>query len=141
MRKTMLFTIALIVAASILRGDWDDDGARGFIPFWVNSGDFYTLLVLVNGDEDTPDVIRIRLCDHNGNYCSDTTVDRIGPDELLVFSTQEATPTWIPTKADYGYILFRADEGSGFIQAWALIYNRHSGVAMAVPSYNQGRGF
>ena len=142
MRKIALCTFALLFMSAVLPADWDDTCGRGLIPFWVNAGDFYTLLVFVNADECTGDTIHIRFCNHNGHFCSDTTADMFGlrHREMLVFSTTPKVPTWIPTTASYGYAKFRTVYG-GYIHAWALICNELSGATMVVPTYDQDTGF
>ncbi len=142
MRKIAICAFAMLFISAVLPADWDDAAGRGLIPFWVNAGGFYTMLVFVSGHEDTPDVIEIRFCDDNGRYCSDTTADMfsIRSREMLVFSTRQKTPHWIPTTADYGYVMFRTWDG-GYIHAWALICNELSGAAMVVPAYDQDSGF
>jgi len=104
---TRLFVInlAIIILSGASLADWDDAAGRGLIPFWTNAGDFNTLLVFVNGHEETSDVIHIRFCDHNGRFCSDTTGDMYGirQREMLTFSTTRKSvnprepPLWIPT--------------------------------------------
>ena len=142
MRKIALCTLVLLLMSATLFADWYNCAGRGLLPFWINAGDFYTLLVFVNGDEDTNDVIHIRFCDDNGNWCSDPTADMysIRSRGMLVFSTRQKTPCWIPTTADYGYVMFRTWDG-GYIHAWALICNEVSGAAMVVPAYDQDSGF
>ncbi len=142
MRKIALCTLTLLFMSAVLFARWDDAYGRGLIPFWINAGDFYTLLVFVNGHEETSDTIHVRFCNHNGHFCSDTTGDMYGfrSREMLVFSTTPKVPTWIPTTASYGYVKFRPVDG-GFIQAWALIINDLSGAAMVVPAYSQDYGF
>ena len=141
MRRIGLFTFALLSLAAALFATWDDAAGRGLIPFWINYGDYYTLLAFVNGDEDTPDVIYIRFCDVHGNWCSDPTAAwSIRQREMLRFSTTQKVPYWIPTTASYGYVKLRAQNG-GYVHAWALIYNEISGTAMVVPAYDQDNGF
>ena len=143
-----LFTFALLSLAAALFARWDDAYGRGLIPFWINYADYYTLLVFVNGHEETSDIIQIRFCDEHGNWSSDPTADTwtIRQREMLTFSTTRRSinpreqPYWIPTTASYGYVKFRALYG-GDIHAWALIYNEISGAAMVVPAYDQDKGF
>ncbi|MBN1591741.1 MAG: hypothetical protein JW941_00670 [Candidatus Coatesbacteria bacterium] len=141
----------IIVALSLLSitsfADWDSAGTRGLFPFWMNAGGFYTLLIFVNGHWGTGDVISVRFCDSHGNWCSDTTADMfaIRCGEMLVFTTDEDSSLagdlyWIPTTAEYGYVLFRPDEG-GTNHAYALIYNELTGAGMAIPAYFQDDGF
>ena len=142
MGRIGLFTFALLSLAAASFADWDDAYGRGLIPFWVNYADYYTLLVFVNGHEETSDVIYIRFCDEHGNWCSDTTADAwsIRIKEMRRFSTTQKVPIWIPTTASYGYVKFRTDYG-GYIHAWALIMNEISGAAMVVPAYDPDNGF
>ena len=145
MRRIGLFTFALLSLAAALSADWNDAPGRGLIPFWINYGDYYTLLVFVNGDDATADVIRIRFCDEHGNWCSDPTSDMffIRQREMLPFSTTPKMPdsiTWIPTTASYGYVMFRTYYGA-HIHAWAVVMNEISGTAMVVPAYDQDKGF
>ena len=60
--------------------------------------------------------------------------------EMLMFSTTPPVPHWIPTSADFGYILFRVVDG-GFIHASCVIYNQVTGSGYIVPVYHQDRGF
>ena len=60
MRKITLCTFVLLLTSSALAAFWDDCPGRGLFPLWINTGDFYTLLVFINGYESTGDVIHIR---------------------------------------------------------------------------------
>jgi len=140
--RLFVITLALVVLSGASIADWYDASGRGLIPFWMHAGGFYTLLVFINEHDDTTDVIHIRFCDDNGNYCSDPTGDMwaVRHGEMRTFSTTPMVPEWIPTTASYGYVEFRTVVG-GHIHAWALIMNEVSGAAMVVPAYNQDWGF
>ncbi|MBN2207680.1 MAG: hypothetical protein JW759_00050 [Candidatus Coatesbacteria bacterium] len=142
MRTIGLFTFALLSLAAASFATWDDAAGRGLIPFWINYADYYTLLVFVNGWEESADVIYIRFYDVHGNWCSDPTGNlfSIRTREMLRFSTTQKAPYWIPTTGSYGYVKFRAQDG-GHIHAWALICNGISGTGMVVPAYDQDYGF
>ena len=148
MRRISLCTLTLLFMSAVLFARWDDCAFRGLFPFWVNAGDFYTLLVFINGDEASGDIIHIRFCDENGHWCSDTTADMFGirDREMLAFTTKPKSyeprlPQWIPTTASYGYVKFRAADAWEDIHAWALIISDLSGAAMVVPAYDQDNGF
>lgn len=142
MKRLLVLLIGLFLLAGCARAQWDDAKTRGLFPFWQNGGDWYTLLIFVNGSEETSDVLYIRLCDTHGPGCSDTTSDMysIRYREQLVFSTTPAIPIWIPNTASTGYVLFRAENG-GLIHPYCVIYNRYTGAGYVVPAYHQDHGF
>ena len=144
MRTILAIAVALmLVSCCALALDWDDCVGRGLIPYWINAGGFQTMLVFINEHDGTSDVIHIRFCDHNGNFCSDTTADMysIRSREMLIFSTTPAVPRWIPTTAHYGYVQFRTEEG-GLTHAYCVIYNQLTGSSgFVVPACHQYRGF
>jgi len=147
MRKVLLCIFALLLIHTTLFANWHDARSRGLIPFWINAGHFYTLLVFVSGNEQTPDTIHVRFCDDNGYFCSDTTGDMfaIRSRDMLAVTTKRKSgnprlPVWMPTTASYGYAKFRARDGLP-IHACALIINELSGATMVVPAYNQDTGF
>lgn len=146
---TRLFVIAL--ALLILTGaslaDWDDAAGRGLIPFWINTPTHYTVLVFINGSEEYHDVLHLRFCNTEGDFCSDTTSDMfsIRDDEMLMFSTRENPPplfncTHIHVTAPHGYAMFRPLSG-GFIHAFAFIVNEITGQLVTVPVHYQDSGF
>ena len=142
MKKLFVLTVGLLLVGSLAFAQWDDANSRGLFPFWQTGGSWYTLLVFVNGSEETTDVLYLRFCDTHGNWCSDTTSDMhsIRYREQLVFSTTPTIPTWIPTTAPTGYAMFRV-EGGGFIHPYSVIYNDTTGAGYVVPAYNQDTGF
>jgi hypothetical protein len=120
---------------------WDDANGRGLIPYWQTGGNWYTLVTLVNGSEETGDVIYIRFLDvHDGGSVTMGNVYSIRQREMLIFSTTPQVPTWIPVSGRYGYIEFRA-EGGGFIHAYCVIYNQVTGNGYVVPAHHQDAGF
>ena len=139
-------TTGYVVPASKLCGSskgkgWDDAGQRGLFPFWQSGGDWYTLLVFVNGSEETDDVLYVRLLDQHGSPCSDTeTVYGIRNEEMLTFSTWPQVPVWIPVTASHGYIKWRAESG-GCICPYCAIYNVVTETGFTVPAYDQDHGF
>ena len=142
MKKLFVLTVGLLLLGSMAFADWGDAVGRGIFPYWQTGGDWYTLLSFVNGSEETNDVIHIRFFDVHGNPCSDTTADMysIRAGEMQLYSTTPPVPHWIPTSADFGYILFRTTDG-GFIHAYCVIYNQVTGSGYVVPSFGQDSGF
>ena len=146
MRLTTI-VIALSVALISLECEatWEDAKTRGIFPYWQHGGEWYTLLVFVNGSEETSDVLHLRFRDVHGSGLgsgpSDThTVYCIAPGEMLTFSTTPEVPTWIAVTAGSGYISFRAEYG-GFIHPYCVVYNRVTQTGYTVPAYNQDHGF
>ncbi|MBN1593912.1 MAG: hypothetical protein JW941_11780 [Candidatus Coatesbacteria bacterium] len=110
-----ILTLMLAMAGGIGFADWDSAKGHGLIPYWENGDDWYTLLIFVNGSEETGDIVSIRIFDILGN--SECSMFSIRQREQLIFSTTPSVPTWMPTTASYGYVKFRVDEG-GFIHAY-----------------------
>ena len=142
MKKLLALAVGILLLGSCALANWDDANGRGLIPYWLTGGNWYTLLTLVNGSEETSDVIYIRFTEMHGSSMGDTTgnVYSIRQREMLVFSTTAAVPTWIPTSGGYGYIEFRV-QGGGFIHAYCVIYNQVNGTGYVVPAYHQDEGF
>ena len=143
MRKIIALSVALVlVGGCALAVDWDDAKGRGMFPYWQTGSGWYTLVVFVNGSEETGDVIHLRFQGAHGSWGSDTIGDMysIRAGEMLIFSTSANVPTWIPVTAGYGYALFRVDN-SGFIQAYCVIYNGATGTGYVVPPVHQDHGF
>ena len=142
MKTIAAFAVLFLVLGGCALADWDDAKGRGLFPFWQTGGDWYTLLTFVNTSEETDDVIHIRFQDVHGTSCSDWpgTMCSIRQTEMLLFSTTQSVPIWIPTASDFGYILFRTEEG-GCIQTFCVIYNEATGSGYTVPAYHQDRGF
>ena len=142
MKTIVAFAVAFLVVGGCALADWDDAKGRGLIPYWQTGGDWYTLLSVVNGSEETNDVIHIRFEVIHGSACSDTTADMysIRAGEMLLFSTTPPVPHWIPTASDCGYIMFRT-VGGGFIHVYCVIYNQVTGSGYVVPAQHQDRGF
>ena len=142
MKKLFVLTVGLLLLGSMAFADWDDANGRGLCPYWQSGGDWYTLMTFVNGSEETPDTIHVRFCTEDGHWCSDTTGDMysIGPKDMLMFSTVPSIPTWIPTTAGFGYIMFRTVDG-GFVHPYTVIYNDITGAGYVVPWFHQDSGF
>ena len=141
MKKLLVLTVGISLLGSCALATWDDANGRGLIPYWQTGGNWYTLLTLVNGSEETGDVIYIRFLPVHGSACSDTSLNySIRQGEMLIFSTTAQVPTWIPVTAGYGYIVFRV-QGGGFIQAFCVIYNQVNGSGYIVPAHHQDAGF
>lgn len=141
MRGALLLFLALSLVASCALAQWDDAKSRGLFPFWQTGGDWFTVLVFVNGSEETSDVIYVRFVTTH-SWSSDTTTDRYGIRyrEQLVFSTSPSVPLWIPTTASTGYIVSRVKDG-GMIHPYCVVYNGLTGAGFAVPAYHQDHGF
>ena len=142
MRRLLALTFVLTVVSCCALAQWDDAKSRGLIPFWQTGGNWYTLLVFVNGSEETTDILYLRFCDAHSGGCSDTTSDMhsIRYREQLVFSTTPSIPLWIPTTANTGYIMYRVANGTP-ISAYCVIYNDVTGSGYVVPAYRQDHGF
>ena len=143
MKKLFALAVGLLLLGTVAFAvDWDDTAGRGMFPYWQTGSGWYTLLIFVNGSEETGDVIHIRFCDVHGNWCSDTIGDMysIRHREQLMFSTSASVPTWIPVTAGYGYVLFRTDTG-GYIQGYCVIYNGMTGTGYVVSTCDQNAGF
>jgi len=143
MRRIIALGMALVLVGGwAMAVDWDDTKGRGMFPYWQTGGGWYTILVFVNGSEETSDVIHIRFIDIYGCPCTDTTTDMysIRAGEMLIFSTTPNVPTFIPVTAGFGYVLFRTDNG-GFIQAFCAIYNGMTGSGYVVQAVHQDHGF
>ena len=145
--KLCVLTLAIVTLSGASLADWDDACGRGLIPFWINTPTHYTMIVFVNGSEDDSDVLHLRFCDTEGDFCSDTTGDMfsIRRSEMLMFSTRENPPslfncTHIPVTAPHGYAMFRTVDG-GFIHVFAFIVNEITGRLATVPVYDQETGF
>jgi len=142
MKRALLLTAGLMLVCGVAFGAWDDAPYRCAFPYFQTGGNWYTLLILVNGLEKMDDVLYVRFCDAHGNFCSDTTNDTysIRANEQLIFSTVGGIGTWIPTTSGYGYVKFRS-EGDSFgqdnILAYAVIYNRVTGAGFVIPSLIQ----
>lgn len=143
MKKIIALGVALVlVGGCALAGYWGDATGRGMFPYYQTGAGWYTIVVFVNGSEETGDVIHIRFYPAHGSPCSNTTGDMfaIRAGEMLIFSTSPSVPIWIPVTATYGYTLFRVDNG-GFIQAYCVIYNGMTGNGYVVPAVPQDHGF
>ncbi|HUT02333.1 MAG TPA: hypothetical protein VM163_00380 [bacterium] len=141
MRKIMVLGVALmLVGGWALAVDWGDATGRGMFPYWQTGGGWYTILVFVNGSEETSDVIHIRFRDLHGSPFGRSDMFSIRAGEMLMFSTSRDFPIWIPVSAGYGHVLFRVDNG-GFIQAYCVVYNGTTGRGFTVPAVPQDHGF
>ena len=141
MKKLLALAVGILLSGSCALASWDDANGRGLIPLWETGGDWYTVLTLVNGSEETSDVIYVRFYQPQSESCIDLgNTYSIRQGEMLIFSTTPSVPTWIPVSGRYGYTEFRA-EGGGFIQAFCVIYNQVSRTGYVVPVYHQDAGF
>ena len=142
MKTIVAFAVLFLVVGGCALAGWDDCNGRGLFPFWQTGGDWYTLLTAINTSEETNDVIRIRFRDVHGSPCSDFPDGpySIRHGEMLMFSTTPSVPFWIPTSADFGFILFRTVDG-GCIQTFCVVYNEATGSGYTVPALHQDRGF
>ena len=143
MKTILTLTIVLmLVSCCALPVGWYDCKGKGLFPYWQTGGDWYTVLSFVNGSEETGDVLHIRFMDVHASGSSDLppNIYSIRAREMLIFSTTPDVPLWIPTTTDYGYIMFRTDEG-GFIHAYCVIYNHITGNGYIVPACHQDHGF
>ncbi len=143
MKRLFALTLGLMLVSAVAFGTWDDAQNKRVFPYFQTGGNWYTLLVFVNGSEVTPDVLYIRFCDTHGNFCSDTTSDTysIRANEQLMFSTCKGIGTWIPTTSSYGYVKFRSDGTTNWwgdnILPFAVIYNAVTGAGYVIRSMSQ----
>ena len=142
MKKLLVLAVGLLLVSSVAFASWDDAVGHGLCPYWQTGSNWYTLMTFVNGSESTQDVIYVRFFDVHGNPCSDITGNTysIRHGEMLIFSTTSAVPTWIPTSAGYGYVMFRSQDG-GLIHPYTVIYNQVTQSGYVVPWYHQDVGF
>ena len=142
MKKILVLTVGLLLLGSLAFADWEGAGGKGIFPYWQSGGNWYSLLVFVNGSEETSDVLYLRFVDTHGNWCSDTVGDmfNIGPKMQLMFSTVATVPTWIPTTAGFGSAMFRVENG-GYVHPYLVIYNEMSTTGYPVPAYHQDGGY
>ena len=143
MKKLFVLAVGLLLLGTVaFAADWGDTAGHGMFPYWQTGGGWYTLLIFVNGSEETPDVLHVRFFDSHGNACSDTTGDMysIRQGEQLMFSTTPSIPVWVPVSAGFGYVLFRTDDG-GYIQGYCVIYNGMTGTGYVVTTVDQNAGF
>ncbi len=98
MKKIIALGVALmLVGGCALAGDWGDATGRGMFPYWQTGGGWYTIVVFVNGSEETSDVIHIRFIAMHGSFISDPTalMYTIRAGEMLIFSTSPNVPIFI----------------------------------------------
>ena len=145
--RLSVITLAIVTLSGPSLADWDDACGRGLIPFWINTPTHYTMLVFVNGSEDYSDVVHLRFCDTEGDFCSDTTRDMyaIRWNGMLMFSTRENPPSLfncrhVPVSAPHGYAMFRTVD-CGFIHIFAFVVNEITGRLVTLPVYDQDTGF
>ena len=138
MKRLILLTDGLILVSAIAFGAWDDAQSKCVFPYFQTGGSWYTLLVFVNGSEESNDVLYVRFCDTHGNFCSDTTggAYSIRANEQLMFSTSSSIPTYISTTSGYGYVKFRSDLRDNILPI-SIIYNSVTGAGYVIPSYSQ----
>ena len=142
--KPTAIMIALLLALVSLQchATWDEASSRGIFPFWLSDGDWYTLLVFVNGNEETQDLLYVRFYTSDGHCCSDTSAAwgfRLR--EQLLFSTKPGLDaTYLEPTAEFGYVKFRLQDGA-YVQAYELICNKVMMTAVPVPAYDQEDGF
>ena len=142
MRRLLALIIVLIMMGASAQATWDDAAGRSGFGYWQTGGDWFTVLSFVNGSEVNDETIYLRFYDVHGNPCSDTTADTfsIRAGEMLIFSTTPHVPIWIQTTTDYGYILFRAENG-GSILAYCVIFNQMTGAGYVVPAFHPRDAF
>ena len=142
MKKLLAAVAALMLLAGAAFATWCDANVRGLFPYFQSSGDWFTILMFVNGSEETDDVIQIRFYDEHGGGCSDTISDMysIRRGEQLIVSTAYGVATWIPVTAGYGYVMFRIESG-GFIHPYCVVYYSLTGSGYVVPACRQDHGF
>ncbi len=142
MKKLVLLALAVLMVHAVSLATWEDANSRGIGAYWQSGGDFFTMIVFVNGSEEDYDTIYVRFCDKYGNFCSDThgAMFSIRPGEQLTISTKLGVGYALVVSAPFGYIKFRAEEG-GHVHAYTLIYNEVTYGGFVVPTYNQDSGF
>ncbi len=142
MKRLLALTVGLMILGASAQATWDDAAGRSGFAYWQTGGDWFTILTFVNGSEVDDETIYIRFYDVHGNPCSDTTADMfsIRGREMLIFTTHPHVGNWIPTSADYGYILFRT-EGGGAIHAYCVIFNFWSGSGYVIPAFRPEDAF
>ncbi|HUT02332.1 MAG TPA: hypothetical protein VM163_00375 [bacterium] len=138
----VLGVVLMLVGGWALAVDWGDTTGRGMFPYWQTGSGWYTIVVFVNGSEETSDVIHLRFRSMHDSACSSTMADMfsIRAGEMLMFSTSGSVPIFIPVTAGYGYILFRVDNGEP-IQGYCVVYNGMTGTGYVVPAVPQDHGF
>ena len=141
MKKLLVLTVGISLLGSCALATWSDANGRGLIPYYLTGGDWYTVLTIVNGSEETSDQIYIRFLPVHGDGFGDLSMSySIRQQEMLIFSTTPAVPMYIPVSAGFGYIQFRV-QGGGFVQAFCAIHNPVTGRGYIVPAYHQDAGF
>ncbi|MBN1591747.1 MAG: hypothetical protein JW941_00700, partial [Candidatus Coatesbacteria bacterium] len=63
MKKLFVLTVGLLLLGSMAFADWDSANGHGLFPYWQTGENWYTLLIFVNGSEETGDVLNIRFFD------------------------------------------------------------------------------
>ena len=141
MKKLLVVTAGLILLGDMAFATWDDAASRGLFPYFQAGGDWLTLLVFVNGSEETDDVIYICTQDEHAGW-ADVVADTcsISPNQMLLFCTAMGIGRWIPTVSGFGYVKFRCEHG-GFIHPYCVILNRLTWKGYVVPAYRQDHGF
>ena len=142
MKEVLAVTAALVLLGGVAFAAWDDANVIGVFPYFQSGGDWYTLLVFVNGSEETGDVVHVRFEDEHGSWCSDTIADMysIRQREQLLLSTAMSVGTWVPVTAGFGWIRFGVIDG-GFIHPYCVIYNSLTGSGYVVPASRDDQGF
>ena len=142
MKRLLALTVGLIVLGASAQATWDDAVGRSGFAYWQTGGDWHTILTFVNGSEVDDETMYIRFYDVHGNPCSDTTADMfsIRAREMLIFTTHPHVGIGIPTSADYGYILFRVENG-GSILAFCVIFNQVTGHGYVIPAFRPENAF
>ncbi|MCD6327407.1 hypothetical protein J7M28_07625 [bacterium] len=142
MRKLVMLTIVFLMLSGVSLATWEDAAVRGLVPYWQAAEDWYTFLVFVNGSESDYELIYVRFCDRQGNFCSSVFADMfsIRPSEQLLICSKEGIGYPMLLTASCGYIKFRLENGAP-IQVYALIYNELTSTGSDVPVFNQEHGF
>ena len=142
MKKLAFFTALLPMANCVALGSWESANSRGLVPYWQATMDWYTMLVFVNGSEDSYDTFYVRFCDRHGNFCSDTHADTFGirPGEQVLVSTMVGVGYPMMVTTTFGYVEFRIQDG-GYVHVYCVIANLLSGSGFVTPTYYKEHGF
>jgi len=137
MKRALASTVVFLALCSCALATWDDALGRSGFAYWQTGSNWVTIISVVNGSEVNGETIYIRFYDTHGNPCSDTTEDTftIRAGEMLTFSTHSYIPTWIPTTAGYGYVLFRVEDG-GPVHAYCVTLNLVNWSGYAIPAFS-----
>ena len=143
--RAVAFVVGLLLLHSFGHADWYTAKTRGIFPYWQTGGPWLTIMVFVNGSEETSDTVCVRMLDSAGeSACSGAVIPlavEIGPGQMLVFSTSQYVPRWIPVSKGYGYTLFSIEDGSPVAAFSAIVNLSPEGGGYVVPAYHLDEGF